>query len=68
MFGITDFIAFCAAMAATIDVITAVYCLAPCAFANAMAAKVRAHRTAACWLERAADAFLIGFGWRLVRD
>jgi threonine/homoserine/homoserine lactone efflux protein len=57
-----------AAMAATIAVITAVYCLSLCAFANAVAAKVRAHRTAARWLERAAGVFLIGFGIRLVRD
>ena len=57
-----------AAMAATIAVITAVYCLTLCAFANAVAAKVKANRTAARWLERAAGLFLIGFGIRLVRD
>ena len=57
-----------AAMAITIAVITALYCLALCAFANAVAAKVRAHRTAARWLERLAGVFLIGFGLRLVRD
>jgi threonine/homoserine/homoserine lactone efflux protein len=57
-----------AAMAATIAVITALYCLTLCAFANAVAAKVRAHRAAARWLERLAGVFLIGFGWRLVRD
>jgi leucine efflux protein len=57
-----------AAMAATIAVITAVYCLTLCAFADAVAAKVRAHRSAARWLERIAGLFLIGFGWRLVRD
>jgi leucine efflux protein len=57
-----------AAMAATIAVITAVYCLTLCAFANAVAAKVKANRTAARWLERAAGVFLIGFGIRLVRD
>jgi leucine efflux protein len=56
-----------AAMAITIAVITAAYCLTLCAFADAVAAKVRAHRTAARWLERAAGLFLIGFGWRLVR-
>jgi leucine efflux protein len=39
-----------------------------CAFANAVAGKVRAHRTAARWLERLAGVFLIGFGLRLVRD
>jgi leucine efflux protein len=45
-----------------------VYCLTLCAFANAVAAKVRTHRSAARWLERAAGVFLIGFGIRLVRD
>ena len=56
------------AMAITIAVITALYGLALCAFANAVAAKVRAHRTVARWLERLAGVFLIGFGLRLVRD
>jgi leucine efflux protein len=57
-----------AAMAATIAVITAVYCLSLCAFANVVAAKVKANRVAARWLERAAGVFLIGFGIRLVRE
>jgi threonine/homoserine/homoserine lactone efflux protein len=57
-----------AAMAATIAVITGVYCLTLCAFADAVAAKVRAHRSAARWLERVAGLFLVGFGIRLVRD
>jgi len=57
-----------AAMAATIALITALYCLTLCAFANAVAAKVKANRTAARWLERLAGVFLIGFGLRLVRD
>jgi leucine efflux protein len=57
-----------AAMAATIAVITALYCLTLCAFANALAAKVKANRTAARWAERAAGLFLIGFGIKLVRD
>ena len=57
-----------AAMALTIAVITALYCLTLCAFANAVAAKVRAHRSVARWLERVAGVFLIAFGWRLVRD
>jgi leucine efflux protein len=56
------------AMAVTIAVITAAYGLALCAFANAVAEKVRAHRTLARWLERLAGVFLIGFGVRLVRD
>jgi leucine efflux protein len=57
-----------AAMALTIAAITAVYGLALCAFANAVAEKVKAHRSVTRWLERAAGVFLIGFGIRLVRD
>jgi leucine efflux protein len=57
-----------AAMAATIAVITALYCLTLCACANAVAAKVKANHTAARWAGRAAGIFLIGFGIRLVRD
>jgi leucine efflux protein len=57
-----------AAMAATVAFITLLFCLALCGFANAVAAKVKANRTAARWLERAAGVFLIGFGVRLVRD
>jgi threonine/homoserine/homoserine lactone efflux protein len=56
------------AMALTIAVITAVYCLALCAFADAVAHKVRAHRTATRWLERLAGVFLVAFGIRLVKD
>lgn len=56
------------AMALTIAVITAAYCLALCAFAQALAAKVRAHRRVTRWLERIAGLFLIGFGLRLVRN
>ncbi len=55
-------------MAVTIAVITAVYCLTLCAFANAIAEKLKTHRRAALWLERLAGLFLIGFGLRLVRD
>jgi leucine efflux protein len=54
-----------AAMAATIAAITAVYCLLLCAFADAVGAKVRAHRRVARALERLAGIFLIGFGIRL---
>jgi leucine efflux protein len=57
-----------AAMAVTIAVITAVYGLTLCAFARAVAEKVRAHRTVARWLERVAGVCLIGFGLRLVRE
>lgn len=56
------------AMALTIAAITAVYCLALCAFAHAVAEKVKAHRALTRWLERAAGVFLIGFGIRLVKD
>ncbi len=57
-----------AAMAITIALITAAYCLTLCAFANAIAAKVKAHRTLAHWLSRAAGVFLIGFGIRLIKN
>ena len=53
------------AMAATIATLTAIYCLTLCAFAQAVALKVRAHRRAARWLERLAGVFLIVFGIRL---
>jgi threonine/homoserine/homoserine lactone efflux protein len=53
------------AMALTIAVITAVYCLLLCAFANAVSAKVKAHQRLARALERLAGVFLIGFGIRL---
>jgi threonine/homoserine/homoserine lactone efflux protein len=54
-----------AAMALTIAVITAVYCLLLCAFAQAVGAQVRAHQRLARWLERIAGVFLVGFGIRL---
>ena len=54
-----------AAMAATIALITAVYCLTLCAFAHAISAQLRAHRRLARAMERAAGVFLIGFGIRL---
>lgn len=57
-----------AAMAVTIAALTAVYCLTLCAFAHAIAAKVRAHRRMAKWLERLAGVFLIGFGIRLTTN
>ncbi len=52
-------------MALSIAVITAIYCLALCALAEQVSAKVKAHRGAARWLERAAGVFLIGFGIKL---
>jgi len=46
-------------------VLTAVYCLTLCAFAQAVARKFRANRRAARWLERTAGVLLVGFGIRL---
>ncbi len=57
-----------AAMALTIAVITALYCLALCACAQAVSQQVRAHKRLAQALQRVAGLFLIGFGLRLVRD
>ena len=56
------------AMAVTIAVITAVYCLSLCAFAGAVATQVRAHRRLRRALEALAGVFLIGFGIRLIKD
>jgi threonine/homoserine/homoserine lactone efflux protein len=53
------------AMAVTIAVLTAAYCLLLCAFAHAVSAQVRAHRRLARALEKLAGVFLIGFGIRL---
>ena len=57
-----------AAMAATIALITAAYCLTLCAFADRVAAKVKAHQRLSMWLSRLAGVFLIGFGVRLIRN
>jgi len=57
-----------AAMAITIALITAAYCLTLCAFAGAIAAKVRAHHRLSTVLSRLAGIFLIGFGIRLIRN
>lgn len=54
-----------AAMAGTIAGITALYCLTLCAFANAVTARVKAHRGMARALEKAAGVFLVAFGIRL---
>jgi threonine/homoserine/homoserine lactone efflux protein len=54
-----------AVMALTIAVITAAYCLALVAFADAVGAQVRRHRRLARGLERLAGVFLVGFGFRL---
>jgi leucine efflux protein len=57
-----------AAMALTIAVITAVYCLTLCGFATAVSRQVSAHKSIARVLEKLAGVFLIGFGIRLLRD
>jgi len=57
-----------AAMALTIAVITALYCLVLCAFAQAVSQKVRAHKRLALALQRVAGLFLVAFGLRLARD
>ena len=57
-----------AAMALTIAVITALYCLVLCAFAQAVSQKVRSHKRLALALQRVAGLFLVAFGLRLARD
>jgi leucine efflux protein len=57
-----------AAMALTIAVITALYCLVLCAFAQAVSHKVRTHKRLALALQRVAGLFLVAFGLRLARD
>lgn len=56
------------AMALTIALLTAAYCLTLCAFAHAVARQMRAHRRLANALQRLAGVVLIGFGWRLLSD
>jgi threonine/homoserine/homoserine lactone efflux protein len=56
------------AMAATIAAITLAYCLALCAFANALRVKAKTYRGLARWLERLAGMFLLGFGLRLASN
>ena len=54
-----------ALMAATIAVITAVYCMLLCAFAGAVATRLRAHPRLPRLLQRLAGVFLVGFGVKL---
>ena len=54
-----------AAMAATIAVITAAYCLTLAVFADAIRARLKAHVGVGRLLERLAGVFLVGFGIRL---
>ncbi len=56
-----------AAMAITIAVLTAVYCLTLCALADRTAIRVKAHKRLSLWLRRLAGLFLIAFGMRLIR-
>jgi len=53
------------AMAITIAVLTALYCLCLCAFAQAVSEKIKTHRRLARGLERLAGGFLLGFGIKL---
>lgn len=54
-----------AAMAVTVAVITAAYCLTLSACAHAVTAYVWAHQRIGRWLERLAGVFLLGLGIRL---
>jgi len=54
-----------AAMAFTIALITAAYCLTLCAFANAITEHVRENARLGRMLEKAAGVFLVGFGIKL---
>ena len=57
-----------AAMALTIALITALWCLTLCAFAERIAARVRAHARIGLALQRLAGLCMIGFGLRLLRS
>lgn len=57
-----------AAMALTIALITAVWCLTLCTFAERIAAQVRAHARVGLALQRLAGLCMIGFGLRLLRS
>ena len=57
-----------AAMALTIALITALWCLTLCAFAERIAARMRAHARIRLALRRLAGLCMIGFGLRLLRS
>ena len=57
-----------AAMALTIALITALWCLTLCAFAERIAARMRAHARIGLALRRLAGLCMIGFGLRLLRS
>lgn len=57
-----------AAMALTVAVITIVYCLTLCAFAQVLSQRLRRHRRLTSALQRSAGVVMVGFGLRLVRD
>lgn len=56
------------AMAATIAAITAAYCIAVCALADQLAARIKRHPQVAQGLQKLAGLCMIGFGLRLLRD
>ncbi|GAP35074.1 LysE family transporter [Piscinibacter sakaiensis] len=56
-----------AAMAVTIAAITAAYCLALCAGAQAITGPLRRHPALGVWAQRLAGVCLIGFGLRLLK-
>jgi leucine efflux protein len=62
--GLNTFVA----MAVTIAVITATYCLSLCAFASAVSRHVARHQRLAHLLQRAAGIALIAFSLRLARN
>lgn len=53
------------AMALTIALITAAYCLTLCALAHRLGERLKANRRMTRWLERVAGILLIGFGIKL---
>jgi leucine efflux protein len=55
------------AMALTIAVITAVYCLTLCAFADKVSEQVKTHKRLTLGLQRMAGLCLLAFGLRLLR-
>ena len=55
-------------LALTIALITALWCLTLCAFAERIAARVRAHARIGLALQRLAGLCMIGFGLRLLRS
>jgi len=65
MFGIADYGAFVAAMAAAIAALTLLYCLIVVLLTHHMAERMRANPVVVRVLEKLAGVFLIGFGVKL---